>query len=124
LSGIDRPPEKTVSQEKHLFHKMRTLKDDGAFLPHLSGRGKIFTFAGRWDRWRGPDGQSVESCTILTTTRNELLADVHDRMPVILAPEHQDKWLDPGMQDAAAAVALLKPFDSNLRGFTPLWKLF
>ena len=78
------------------------------------GDGAIFAFAGLWDSWRGRDGQSVESCTILTTTPNELLADVHDRMPVILAPEHHDHWLDPGMQDAAAAVALLKPFRSGL----------
>ena len=78
------------------------------------GDGTIFAFAGLWDSWRGRDGQSVESCTILTTTPNELLADVHDRMPVILASEQCDRWLDPSMQDAATAVALLKPFDSNL----------
>lgn len=78
------------------------------------GDGAIFAFAGLWDRWRGPDGQSVESCTILTTTPNELLADVHDRMPVILAPEQRDHWLDLSLQDAAAAISLLKPFDSDL----------
>jgi putative SOS response-associated peptidase YedK len=75
--------------------------------------GAIFAFAGLWDRWRGLDGQGVESCTILTTTPNELLADVHDRMPVILAPQERDRWLDTSMQDAAAAVALLTAFDSH-----------
>ena len=49
------------------------------------GEDAIFAFAGLWDRWRGPDGEVIDSCTILTTTPNELLADVHDRMPVILA---------------------------------------
>jgi len=44
----------------------------------------MFTFAGLWDRWRAQDRTVVESCTILTTTPNNLLADVHDRMPVIL----------------------------------------
>jgi putative SOS response-associated peptidase YedK len=78
------------------------------------GDGGIFAFAGLWDRWRGPDGQAVETCTILTTTPNALLADVHDRMPVILAPEHHGRWLDPSMQDVASAVGLLKPFDSKL----------
>ena len=79
------------------------------------GDGGIFAFAGLWDRWRGrPDGQAVESCTILTTTPNELVVDVHDRMPVILAPEHHGSWLDPSMQDVATAVALLRPFDSKL----------
>lgn len=48
--------------------------------------GRLFAFAGLWDRWRGPNGQVVESCTILTTTPNHLLADVHNRMPVILPP--------------------------------------
>ncbi|MBZ5722743.1 MAG: SOS response-associated peptidase [Acidobacteriia bacterium] len=78
------------------------------------GEGAIFAFAGLWDRWRDPNGQVIESCTILTTTPNELLADVHDRMPVILAADSYDRWLDPTMQDAASAVGLLKPFDSNL----------
>lgn len=78
------------------------------------GDGGIFAFAGLWGRWRGPDGHAVETFTILTTTPNELLADVHDRMPVILAPEHYHRWLDPSMRDVASAASLLKPFDSKL----------
>ena len=78
------------------------------------GDDGIFAFAGLWDRWRGPNGQAMETCTILTTAPNELLADVHDRMPVILAPEHYGPWLDPSMQDVAIAVGLLRPFDSKL----------
>jgi putative SOS response-associated peptidase YedK len=78
------------------------------------GDGGIFAFAGLWDRWRGPDGHAVETCTILTTTPNALLSDVHGRMPVILAPRHYDRWLDPTMQHVASAVGLLQPFDSKL----------
>jgi len=78
------------------------------------GDGGVFAFAGLWDSWQSPQGHAVETCTILTTTPNELLADVHDRMPVILAPEHYGRWLNPSMQDAASAVGLLKPCDSNL----------
>jgi len=74
--------------------------------------GELFAFAGLWDRWRAPDGSVLESCTILTTTPNQLLADVHDRMPVILAPNDYDLWLDPGMRDAATAADLLRPFDA------------
>jgi hypothetical protein len=44
----------------------------------------LFAFAGLWDRWRDPEGAVIESCSILTTTPNSLLADMHDRMPVIL----------------------------------------
>jgi putative SOS response-associated peptidase YedK len=77
------------------------------------GDGAIFAFAGLWDRWRGADGTIVESCTILTTTPNALLADVHDRMPVILLRESYDAWLDPYMHDVARALEMLKPFDST-----------
>jgi putative SOS response-associated peptidase YedK len=54
---------------------------------------------GLWDRWRDPAGAVIESCSILTTTPNSLLADIHDRMPVILRPENYDLWLDPGFKD-------------------------
>ncbi|HEY9656670.1 MAG TPA: SOS response-associated peptidase, partial [Crinalium sp.] len=53
-----------------------------------------FAFAGLWERWQGDD-TVVETCTILTTQANELLQPIHDRMPVILAPEEYDRWLDP-----------------------------
>jgi putative SOS response-associated peptidase YedK len=56
----------------------------------------------------------VESCSILTTTPNALLADVHDRMPVILNPEHYDLWLDPGFGRADALKEMLNPFDATL----------
>lgn len=55
----------------------------------------LFAFAGLWDRWRAPAGQTVETCTILTTRPNSLIADVHDRMPVIVRPEDYELWLDP-----------------------------
>ena len=78
------------------------------------GDGGVFAFAGLWDCWREPNGQAVETCTILTTTPNELLADVHDRMPVILPQDQYDRWLDPGTQDATSVAGLLKPFDAHL----------
>lgn len=55
-----------------------------------------FAFAGLWSSWRGGDGETVRSCTILTRPANEAIAALHDRMPVILAPEHEADWLDPG----------------------------
>jgi putative SOS response-associated peptidase YedK len=61
-----------------------------------------FGIAGLWERWN-----ELESCTILTTSPNELCAFVHDRMPVILSPNDYDRWLDPELQDPAALQALL-----------------
>ena len=63
----------------------------------------LFAFAGLWDRWRDRAGTVIESCSILTTTPNSLLADVHDRMPVILPQESYDLWLDPGFKDVEGA---------------------
>ena len=74
----------------------------------------IFAFAGIWDSWRNPEGQTIKTCSIITTTPNALLADIHDRMPVILPDDAYDLWLDPGFQKADAICDLLKPFDPNL----------
>lgn len=74
----------------------------------------IFAFAGIWDSWRNPEGKAIETCSIITTTPNTLLIDIHDRMPVILPDDAYDLWLDPGFQKADAICDLLKPFDPNL----------
>ncbi len=55
----------------------------------------LFAFAGLWEVWRSPDGELVESATILTTVANRFMADIHLRMPVILAPEDHEAWLRP-----------------------------
>jgi putative SOS response-associated peptidase YedK len=73
----------------------------------------VFSFAGLWDNWRAPDGQWIRSCSILTTTPNALLTDIHDRMPVILSPDDYDLWLDPGFSSVADLTALLKPYDAR-----------
>ena len=73
----------------------------------------LFAFAGIWDRWTSTEGQIVESCAILTTTPNELLKDVHDRMPVILHPNHYHAWLTaPGLKSHHFA-HLLVPYDGE-----------
>src|SRR5512143_3331462 len=75
--------------------------------------GSLFAFAGIWDRWKSPTGDLVESCSILTTTPNALLTDIHDRMPVILRDEDYDLWLDPAFQRGDAVLELLRPFDAS-----------
>lgn len=60
----------------------------------------------------------MEICTILTTTPNQLLADIHDRMPVILPRERYATWLAPRIQDEPVALEMLKPFQAeSMRGF-------
>ncbi len=54
---------------------------------------RVFAFAALWERWRAPDGSELVSCTILTTAPNDLVAPLHDRMPVILEPATWDEWL-------------------------------
>jgi putative SOS response-associated peptidase YedK len=75
--------------------------------------GQPFAFAGLWDQWKSPDGQHIESCTLLTTTANELVAKIHDRMPVILGPEDYVLWLDTDMRDSQRLRSLLKPYPSQ-----------
>jgi putative SOS response-associated peptidase YedK len=70
--------------------------------------GELLAFAGLWDRWEGPGGP-LESCTIITTAANTFMAPVHDRMPVLLAPDDYALWLDPACQDLARLQALLRP---------------
>ncbi|MCT0224858.1 SOS response-associated peptidase [Synechococcus sp. CS-1328] len=63
-----------------------------------------FWLAGLWDRWIGPDGSEVESCCVLTTRANGLVAPFHPRMPVILPDGLEDAWLQPA--DGAGLRAL------------------
>jgi putative SOS response-associated peptidase YedK len=78
---------------------------------HIRRRdGSPFAFAGLWEIWRSPAGEPLETCTILTTSANEVVAPFHDRMPVILPPEHFDAWLKPGDADAPGLLPLMTPY--------------
>ena len=83
--------------------------------PHLIRMrdGRPFAFAGLWERWRRGEEQALESCTLLTCDSNELVAPIHKRMPVILAPEDYDRWLDPELQDPTALASLLRPYPAG-----------
>jgi putative SOS response-associated peptidase YedK len=72
--------------------------------------GHPFAFAGLWDRWESPDEGVVETCAILTTAANDVLAPIHDRMPVILPPMEYARWLDPSLKDTDSLAPLLVPF--------------
>lgn len=72
-----------------------------------------FAFAGLWESWEGADHSALESCTILTTAANDLVRPVHDRMPVIVAPEDYGRWLDPLVQTPEPVLPLLRPYPSE-----------
>jgi putative SOS response-associated peptidase YedK len=74
----------------------------------------MFAFAGLWtSRTHGETGEMIESCTIITTAPNELVAPVHHRMPVILSPDTEAVWLDPSISKEHA-LALLGPYPADL----------
>jgi len=74
---------------------------------------EAFAFAGLWDAWKSPEDKIIETFTILTTSANDLLKPIHERMPVILHPEDYDLWLDPTVQDPSKAVPLLTAYPSD-----------
>jgi len=74
--------------------------------------GEPMGFAGLWDSWKSGETH-VESCTMITTTPNELAIDYQDRMPVILQPADFEAWLDPGSNEKDL-MALLTPFPAEL----------
>lgn len=75
--------------------------------------GSLFAFAGLFDTWVSPSGEKVHTCTIITTKPNEIVANIHDRMPVILRREDRRLWLDRERYDADLLQSLLVPYDSD-----------
>jgi putative SOS response-associated peptidase YedK len=82
-----------------------------------------FAFAGLWDHWLSADGQIIESCALLTTEPNELMARIHHRMPVLLAPEAYEEWLNPAQQDVDRLVPMLRPYPSEEMIANPVSRL-
>ncbi len=72
-----------------------------------------FAFAGLWETWRNPEGETVRSCTIITTEANDLLRPIHERMPVILPRELEEFWLDGDVSDSAALSDVLAPYPDD-----------
>ena len=81
---------------------------------HMKDRAP-FAFAGLWDEWHSPDGGTLRTCTIITTEPNELMATLHNRMPVILNQKDYAQWLGaaPHAQRPEHLLSLIKPFPSD-----------
>ena len=114
---------------KDAFQKRRCLLPaDGFYEWHPQGSRKQphlirmadaepFALAGLWERWDEPDGEPVESCTIVTTQANELMKPIHHRMPVILDPNDYARWLDP---QASGVHELLRPYPADAMTAAPV----
>jgi putative SOS response-associated peptidase YedK len=74
----------------------------------------VMGFAGLWERSTAPDGTEVETCCILSTTANEIIQPLHDRMPVILQPSDYNLWLNRNMHDHHELQRLYQPYSADL----------
>ena len=80
--------------------------------------GEPFAFAGLWETWQDPEGEVVKSCTIITTSANDALRPIHDRMPVILPREAEAFWLDKTVDDPLALASVIASYpDDELEAF-------
>ncbi len=79
-----------------------------------------FAFAGLWDSWRDTSGDTIQSCTIITTEANSLLRPIHHRMPVILPPELEDFWLNHDITEPAMLCDALASYPDKLLEFYPV----
>lgn len=98
------------------------VKTDGGKQPmyvRLDG-GQVFAMAGLWERWESPAGEVRESATILTTEANALVERMHDRMPVIVAPEDYDRWLDTDVQKPEEVRDICRPYPAEEMGAWPV----
>ncbi|MBI5706627.1 MAG: SOS response-associated peptidase [Armatimonadetes bacterium] len=82
--------------------------------------GLPLAFAGLYEYWETPEGGPIESCTIITTSPNELMKTIHDRMPAILEPSEFDEWLGTDELEAKYLISLLDPYPSEKMALHPV----
>jgi putative SOS response-associated peptidase YedK len=97
------------------FYEWQVIPDSKIKQPWfiVLGDREPMAFAGLWEQWRSPEGEELESCSIIVTDANEIMRPIHDRMPVILGPEDWDAWLETDAKDAGSLQSLLKPFPAD-----------
>jgi len=82
---------------------------------------ELFGFAGLWERWTKPDGEPLDTFTVVTTDANDVMKPLHDRMPLILAPEDYGLWLTKGT-DSELVRQLVVPRPSDALRMHPVSK--
>jgi putative SOS response-associated peptidase YedK len=81
--------------------------------------GGLFAFAGLWEEWKSPEGEKLRTFTIITVEPNELLSNIHNRMPAILRPDDESLWLDPS-NTIPGAEQLLQPYPADEMEYYPV----
>jgi putative SOS response-associated peptidase YedK len=107
------------------FYEWYRVPDSKAKIPirvHMAD-GRPFAFGGLWESWKQPSGDALQSCVIITTEPNELMARIHHRMPAIVGPESYDDWLDPAARSPETLQPLLRPFEAELMAMHPVSSL-
>ena len=97
------------------FFEWQVQAESRSKIPHFIRlkSGAAFAFAGLWDHWQSPDGSEVRSAAIITTTPNELIAPIHNRMPVILSKNAYAQWLESSPQPPEQLQPLLRPYPAG-----------
>jgi putative SOS response-associated peptidase YedK len=92
------------------FYEWKVIPGAGKQPLHIGMKDAVpFALAGLTERWLSPEGEVLDTCTVITTSANALLAPLHDRMPVIVAPEEYARWLDVAVEDVADLFAPYPP---------------
>ncbi len=119
------------SYRKPLQSKRCLVPVSGFYEWHDTGVGKktpyhiylkdepVFALAGLYDAWLDPQGEPLDTYTILTTSANSFMESLHHRMPVILSQETEDVWLDP-MTPLATLISLMAPFEPEKMAAHPV----
>lgn len=117
---IDKKPSFRVPLKKHrclipatgFYEWKHAGKESIPFYIYLKDR-PMFSFAGLFDIWKDAEGKEIRSYTIITTTPNKFMEDIHNRMPVILHEKDESTWIDKSIEDSNKLLKLLKPYPAK-----------
>lgn len=116
---VDKPSFKPSFQSKRCvilangFFEWRKEEKGKTPMHILMTDHSIFPMAGLWSTYIKADGSKLHTTTIITTSANELVSSIHDRMPVILTEESKKIWLNPNIKDFPTLQKVLTPYDTN-----------
>lgn len=79
--------------------------------------GKLFAIAGLWEKWKSPQGEVIESFTLITQPANKMMSAIHDRMPAILLPGQEKLWIDPTLSVKEALLLIIPYPDDEMSAY-------